>query len=103
MAIACLMVACAMLVQGVSDNQSSHYALIRALSDGTPRIDRYRQDTIDRVRFAGHYYSNKAPGLAIASVLPYEALAAANVPELSRRAANKHADFERFGDQKGII
>jgi hypothetical protein len=54
-------------------NQNAHYALVRALADGTPTIDRSRHEigdlgTGDISFFEGHYYSNKAPGLAFASL-----------------------------------
>ena len=50
-------------------NQNAHYALVRALADGTPTIDKSRTEigdlgTGDVTLVNGHYYSNKAPGLA---------------------------------------
>jgi hypothetical protein len=54
-------------------NQNAHYALVRAISQGTPVIDKTRHEigdlgTGDVTRVDGHYYSNKAPGLAIAAM-----------------------------------
>lgn len=54
-------------------NQNSHYALVRALAQGTPVIDKTRHEigdlgTGDISLVRGHYYSNKAPGLAFASL-----------------------------------
>ena len=51
-------------------NQNAHYALVRALANGTPTIDRSRHEigdlgTGDVTLVDGHYYSNKAPGLAL--------------------------------------
>ena len=51
-------------------NQNAHYALVRALADGTPTIDKSRHEigdlgTGDVTLVDGHYYSNKAPGLAL--------------------------------------
>lgn len=105
LAIGCVAIACSLLVQGLGDNQTSHYALIRALSHGTARIDPYRNDTSDKVRLKGHFYSNKPPGLAMYSVLPYLALDAAGVPEASRRAgrANGHFAHDHLGQQRGVI
>lgn len=60
-----------LLVQAPSANQTSHYALIRALASGTARIDPYAGETIDKSGFAGHIYSNKAPGLALAAAPVY--------------------------------
>jgi hypothetical protein len=41
LAIACLGLAYATVIQSFSWNQTSHYALIRSLAHGTARIDRY--------------------------------------------------------------
>jgi hypothetical protein len=54
-------------------NQNAHYALVRALSQGTPMIDKTRTEigdlgTGDVTLVDGHYYSNKAPGLAFVTV-----------------------------------
>jgi hypothetical protein len=62
-------------------NQNAHYALVRAFADGTPVIDRTRHEigdlgTGDISRFEGHYYSNKAPGLAFATMPSYLVLEA---------------------------
>ena len=51
--------------------QTSHYALVRSLADGTARIDRYEGITCDKALFEDHYYSVKAPGLAAASLPMY--------------------------------
>jgi hypothetical protein len=58
------------MVQASGVNQSSHYALIRALDAGTPKIDRWHAETLDKAYYDGHYYSVKAPGLA-ALTLPW--------------------------------
>jgi hypothetical protein len=54
-------------------NQNAHYALVRALAQGTPVIDKTRHEigdlgTGDISLIRGHYYSNKAPGLAFATL-----------------------------------
>ncbi len=54
-------------------NQNAHYALVRALAQGTPTIDETRHEigdlgTGDITLVDGHYYSNKAPGLATATL-----------------------------------
>lgn len=51
--------------------QTSHYALVRSLAAGTASIDRYEWITCDKAFFRGHYYSVKAPGLAVASLPTY--------------------------------
>jgi hypothetical protein len=69
-AVAAFALGCAWLMQGVGGYpQNSQYALVRALAQGTPNIDRTRHEvgelgTLDARVFKGHYYSNKAPGLA---------------------------------------
>jgi len=57
-------------------NQNSHYALVASLDRGTARIDQYRYLTGDVAWFKGHFYSNKAPGLALASLPAYATLEA---------------------------
>ena len=55
---------------------TAHYALVRALADGTPRIDRTRHEvgysgTGDVSKIDGHYYAAKSPGLAFETFVPY--------------------------------
>lgn len=55
-------------------NQNSRLDLIMAIVDqGTLRIDDYYQNTGDYAYFEGHYYSDKAPGVALLGVAPYAA------------------------------
>ena len=54
--------------------QTSTYALVRAIRDGTPHIDRYASETCDKSYRDGHFFSNKAPGLAFAVLPVYAAL-----------------------------
>jgi hypothetical protein len=104
LAILLLVLACACVVQGVGDNQTSHYALVRAMSDGTPRIDPFRGDTWDKVEQEGHWYSNKPPGLAATTVIPYAGLDAAGIPEASRRSGGgDESGPAHFREQRGII
>jgi hypothetical protein len=54
-------------------NQNAHYALVRALADGKPWIDRTRHEigdlgTGDVAQYKGHTYAAKAPGLAFVSL-----------------------------------
>lgn len=46
-------------------NELSHYAQVRAFASGTARIDVWHHSTGDRAFFDGHWYSDKAPGLAM--------------------------------------
>lgn len=88
-AIGLVALAAAWPQQGPDFNQNSHYALVRALADGTPRIDRTRREvgelsTMDVSLHRGHYYSDKAPGLAAATLVPYLVLDAAGAAEPKR-------------------
>lgn len=50
-------------------NQNSRFDLVRAITnEHTFHIDPYRHATGDKAYFEGHYYSDKAPGLALAAV-----------------------------------
>src|SRR5688500_8263115 len=85
-AIAALCIAFAWPMQGGGPNELSHYALIRALAAGTPEINETRFETGDYVtgdvvRWHGHWYSNKAPGLAFASLPTYLVSRAVGVPD----------------------
>jgi hypothetical protein len=62
------------LLQPAGCNQTAHYALVQSLARGTPRIDRYHQETCDTAYVAGHYFAAKAPGLALATLPWFEAL-----------------------------
>ena len=81
------MIAAGSPVQRIGCNQTSHYALVRALADGTARIDPWQAETCDKSYFDGHFYSNKAPGLAFVALPPYLVLDALGaVPESPRTA-----------------
>jgi hypothetical protein len=80
-----LAVACAPLVQRGGWNERSHYAQVRAFNAGTPIIDAYAANTGDRARYRGHFYSDKAPGLAFLTVPVYSvarALGSAKLTEI---------------------
>ncbi len=95
LALACVAAAAATPVQGVSDNRASHLALVRAFSAATTEIDRSATTTDDKVRVGDHFYSNKAPGLALASLPAYVAFDAVGGPAASRRAADRGRDRDR--------
>lgn len=55
-------------------NQNSRFDLVRALVEQrTLRIDAYHENTEDKTFVGGHYYSDKAPGLALLAVPVVEA------------------------------
>jgi hypothetical protein len=66
--------ACATMFQNFSWNQTSAYDLIQALSHGQTTIDRYQANTGDKALYRGHWYSARAPGLALFSLPFYELL-----------------------------
>jgi hypothetical protein len=74
----------ASVIQNWSDNQSSHYDLIRALDAGRTTIDRGPYPTKDKAYYRGHFYSARAPGLAIYSLPFYELLKAVDAPAAAR-------------------
>src|ERR1700745_566648 len=55
--------------EGGGWNQNSRFDLLRAIVEQhTLQIDAYHENTQDKAHFRGHYYSDKAPGLAFLSV-----------------------------------
>ena len=71
LAIAALVLGYASVAHGGGENQFAHLALVRSLAEGTAIVDPYRPETKDLSWFEGHYYSTKAPGLALLTVGPY--------------------------------
>src|SRR4051812_16967207 len=63
LAIACITLAAALVMQASGWAQVSNFALVRALSDGTAKIDPYHWETKDESWYRGHYYSVKSPVL----------------------------------------
>lgn len=78
--------ASAYIVQGPGFNQNAHYALVRALADGTAVVDEYRAETGDVSFFEGHYYAAKAPGLAFANLPVYLVLDGVGIVDALRPA-----------------
>ena len=74
LAIVLLALGWGMLMQDPGANQNAHLALVTALSDGTPRIDRLHEWTADSSYIDQHYYTAKAPGLALITEPWYRAL-----------------------------
>ncbi len=60
----------ATVIQNFSWNQTSHFDLLQALYHEQTKIDPYEKNTGDKVRYHGHFYSARAPGLAL-FVLPW--------------------------------
>jgi hypothetical protein len=62
-AIGAIALAYALPMQSVGCAQNAHYAAARAVADGTPRIDKWAEETCDLVRVDGHYYAAKGPAM----------------------------------------
>ncbi len=59
-------------VQYPNVNQNSRFDLILALAQqASVSIDAYHENTIDKSFYAGHYYSDKAPGLSLLGLPAY--------------------------------
>ncbi len=83
----------ATLIQSFSWNQTSHYDLIRSLNKGGTTIDAYQQNTGDKVHYKGHWYSARAPGLALFSLPFYDSLSAVDAEALALKSqAQRSAD-----------
>ena len=81
-------------MQGHGSPQTSHYALVKSLARGTPVIDKTRFETgdvptADYSYERGHYYSNKAPGLAFVVLPTYLVL--------------EHAGMRTEGDPTNVL
>ncbi len=86
-----VLVSSAYFVQGTGINQNSRFDLVRAIvEEHTLSIDTYERNTIDKSIMNGHYYTDKAPGLSLASVPPYAAIHAIGWPGPDRPAAVMH-------------
>ena len=76
------------MIQSFSWNQTSHYDLIRSLDANGTTIDGYQQNTGDKVFYKGHWYSARAPGLALFALPFYDTLKVAR-RRIAGRAAPK--------------
>ena len=80
LAILVVVLGAASLLQAFGFNQGAHYALVKALYAGTPRLDHFQAYRGDESYYHGHYFSNKAPGLAFLCLPFYAALHALGLP-----------------------
>src|ERR1700694_3201355 len=86
--------ACATLIQSFSWNQTSRYDLIRSLDKGGTRIDGYQQNTGDKVLYKGHYYSARAPGMALFALPFYKTITFLGAPQLARESQAQKGEDE---------
>ena len=106
-AIACLAVAYATVMHSLGWAETSNFALVRAFADGKPEIDRWHWETKDKSWSDGHFYSVKAPGLALVTTPVYKTLTAAGGTEASADLARNARDggatrWAREGTSKGL-
>jgi hypothetical protein len=93
-AILLIGLAYATLIQSFSWNQTSHYDLIRALDNGQTTIDANQANTGDKVFYRGHWYSARAPGLALAALPFYDVLNLVNADQWARESPALRNDDE---------
>jgi hypothetical protein len=84
----------ATMFQSYSWNQTSHYDLIRALYQDSTTIDPFQANTGDKVRYRGHWYSARAPGLALFALPWYTVLNAIGADEWAYHAQALRNDDE---------
>lgn len=84
----------ATLIQSFSWNQTSHYDLIRALDHGRTTIDAYQENTGDKAFYKGHWYSARAPGLALYTLLFYDGLKAVGAEQWAQKSQAQRNDDE---------
>jgi hypothetical protein len=87
-------VAYATIIQSFSWNQTSHYDLIRALNQDSTTIDQYQENTGDKAFYKGHFYSARAPGLALFALPFYDTLNAFGADSLARSSEAQRGDDE---------
>jgi hypothetical protein len=93
-AILLIGLAYATMIQSFSWNQTSHYDLIRALDQDKTTIDAYQQNTGDKAFYKGHFYSARAPGLALFALPYYDALKALGAEGLARSSQAQRGEDE---------
>ncbi|MFI5009372.1 MAG: hypothetical protein ACHQDY_03765, partial [Solirubrobacterales bacterium] len=84
----------ATIIQSFSWNQTSHYDLIRALNQDSTTIDQYQENTGDKAFYKGHFYSARAPGLALFALPFYDTLNLLNADSLARSSEAQRDDDE---------
>ncbi len=93
-AIILIGVAYATILQSFSWNQASHYDLIRSLNNDGTTIDANQANTGDKVFYKGHFYSARAPGLALFALPFYDTLNFIDADRLARDSQAQRSDDE---------
>ncbi len=81
-------------IQNFSWNQTSHYDLVQALYHESTTIDPYEKDTGDKVLYHGHWYSARAPGLALFTLPWYTVLRGVDAEHWARSSPTQPGDDE---------
>ena len=76
-------------MQSLGWAQTSYFAFVKALGDGTAQIDKYHWETRDKSWINGHFFSVKAPGLPMIATPAYLLLKAAGAEQVSTSAADR--------------
>jgi hypothetical protein len=84
----------ATMIQSFSWNQTSHYDLIRSLNVEKTNIDAFQENTGDKVFYKGHWYSARAPGLALFSMPFYDVLKGLDAEKWARSSEAMHGEDE---------
>jgi hypothetical protein len=87
-------VAYATVIQSFSWNQTSHYDLIRSLDADRATIDPFQENTGDKAFYKGHWYSARAPGLALFALPFYDALRGLDAQRLARSSKAQRGEDE---------
>ena len=87
LALVALGVAYALVMQNLGWAQTAYFAQIKSFADGNAQIDAYHWETRDKSWYDGHFYSVKAPGMALLLTPPYLALDALGADSLAADAA----------------
>ena len=87
-------IAYATMIQSFSWNQTSHYDLVRSLNVESTNIDAFQQNTGDKVFYRGHWYSARAPGLALFALPFYDTLKGLDAEEWARAREAMHGEDE---------
>ncbi len=73
--------------QQIGWNETSHFSQVRAFDRGTPIIDPYHKLTGDRAYYHRHWYSDKAPGLALLVLPVYHVATSTHIEKPSSTAS----------------
>jgi hypothetical protein len=84
----------ATVIQSFSWNQTSHYDLIRSLDKDRTTIDQYQENTGDKAFYKGHWYSARAPGLALFALPFYDVLKALGAERVARSSQAQRGEDE---------